>query len=241
MPVEPVAVRAEQVEGLREMILEVLTEIEERRVPRELLIDVEALRRSPAGILIRMENEIQRLSEGQEALWKSLEALRAEMRAGQEALWKAVDDLRAEMRAGQEALRAEMKEGQAALWKAIDDLRTEMRAGQEALRAEMKEGQEALWKAIDGLRAEMKEGQEALRAEMREGQETLRAEFRRELANLESVMEARFAAIDARFAAVDQRFDQLEQRLARTDFWIKFFAGLISALFTAQLVLTFIR
>jgi hypothetical protein len=54
-------------------------------------------------------------------------------------------------------------------------------------------------------------------------------------------MEARFAAIDARFAAVDQRFDQLEQRLARTDFWIKFFAGLISALFTAQLVLTFIR
>jgi hypothetical protein len=87
----------------------------------------------------------------------------------------------------------------------------------------------------------MKEGQAALRAEMREGQETLRAEFRRELANLESVMEARFAAIDARFAAVDQRFDQLEQRLARTDFWIKFFAGLISALFTAQLVLTFIR
>jgi DNA repair exonuclease SbcCD ATPase subunit len=194
MPVEPVAVRAEQVEGLREMILEVLTEIEERRVPRELLIDVEALRRSPAGTLIRMENEIQRLSEGQEALWKSLEALRAEMKEGQEALWKAIDDLRAEMRAGQEALRAEMKEGQ-----------------------------------------------EALRAEMREGQETLRAEFRRELANLESVMEARFAAIDARFAAVDQRFDQLEQRLARTDFWIKFFAGLISALFTAQLVLTFIR
>jgi len=219
MPVEPVAVRAEQVEGLREMILEVLTEIEERRVPRELLIDVEALRRSPAGTLIRMENEIQRLSEGQEALWKSLEALRAEMKEGQEALWKAVDDL-----------RAEMKEGQAALWKAIDDLRAEMRAGQEALRAEMKEGQEALWKAIDDLRAEMKEGQEALRAE-----------FRRELANLESVMEARFAAIDARFAAVDQRFDQLEQRLARTDFWIKFFAGLISALFTAQLVLTFIR
>jgi uncharacterized protein YhaN len=190
MPVEPVAVRAEQVEGLREMILEVLTEIEERRVPRELLIDVEALRRSPAGTLIRMENEIQRLSEGQEALWKSLEALRAEMKEGQEALWKAIGDLR----------------------------------------AEMKEGQEALWKAIGDLRAEMKEGQEALRAE-----------FRRELANLESVMEARFAAVDARFAAVDRRFDQLEQRLSRTDFWIKFFAGLISALFTAQLVLTFIR
>ncbi len=183
MPVEPVAVRAEQVEGLREMILEVLTEIEERRVPRELLIDVEALRRSPAGILIRMENEIQRLSEGQEALWR-----------------------------------------------AINDLR-----------AEMKEGQEALWKAIDGLRAEMRAGQEALRAEMKEGQEALRAEFRRELANLASVMEARFAAVDARFAAVDRRFDQLEQRLARTDFWIKFFAGLISALFIAQLVLTFIR
>jgi|GEM_PF-3556423 len=212
MPVEPVPVRAEQVEGLREMILEVLTEIEERRVPRELLIDVEALRRSPAGTLIRIENEIQRLSEGQEALWKSLEALRAEMKEGQEALWKAID-----------GLRAEMKEGQEALWKAISDLRAEMRAGQEA------------------LRAEMREGQEALRAEMKEGQEALRAEFRRELANLESVMEARFAAVDARFAAVDRRFDQLEQRLARTDFWIKFFAGLISALFTAQLVLTFIR
>jgi len=205
MPVEPVPVRAEQVEGLREMILEVLTEIEERRVPRELLIDVEALRRSPAGTLIRIENEIQRLSEGQDALWKSLEALRAEMKEGQEALWKAIDGLRAEMRAGQEALRAEMKEGQ------------------------------------EALRAEMRAGQEALRAEMKEGQEALRAEFRRELANLASVMEARFAAVDARFAAVDRRFDQLEQRLTRTDFWIKFFAGLISALFTAQLVLTFIR
>ncbi|MGB9890132.1 MAG: hypothetical protein ACPLTQ_10735, partial [Anaerolineae bacterium] len=121
MPVESAPIRANQIEGLREMILEVLTEVEERRVPRELLVDVEALRRSPAGAFIRMENEIQRLSEGQESL-------RAEMREGQEALWKAIESLRAEMREGQEALRAEMREGQ------------------ESLRAEMREGQEALWK-----------------------------------------------------------------------------------------------
>ncbi len=144
---ESTLIRANQIEGLREMILEILAEVEERRVPRELLIDVEALRRSPAGALIRMENQIQHLIEGQEALGKALDALRAEMR---------------------------------------------------------------------------------------EGQEALRAEFRRDLANLERLMEARFAAIEV-------RLDALEHRIARTDFWVKFFAGLVSALFVAQLALTFIR
>ncbi|MBC7227292.1 MAG: hypothetical protein H5T61_08670 [Thermoflexales bacterium] len=146
---EIVTVRAEQVEGLRELIRQVIEE--ERLFPREYMIDVEALRRSPAGAVIRLEERIEHLSAKIEELGENLEALRTEM---------------------QESLGA-------------------------------------------------------LRAEMLKGQEDLRAEFKRELSNLEKLMEA--------------RFDALEQRISRTDFWVKFFAGLVSALFVAQLALSLIR
>ncbi len=215
--VETVTVRAEQIEGLRDLIRQVIVEEGERLFPREFLIDVEALRRSPAGIVIRLEERMDHLSMKVEELSEAVESLRAKMEM-------EIGALRAEMREGQESLRAKME-------MEIGALRAEMREGQEslrakiemeigALRAEMREGQES-------LRAEMRKEVEALRAEMREGQESLRAEFKRELSNLERLMEARFAA--------------LEHRLSRTDFWVKFFAGLVSALFVAQLVLTFIR
>jgi len=169
-------VQARQIEGLRELIAEVLAEEGRALLPRDLLADVEEIKRSPVGAVIRMESDIEHLKEGQEALQK-----------------------------GQETLRTEMKEG------------------------------------LETLRAEMKEGLETLRAEMKEGQETLRTEFRGGLANLEKVSEARFKAVEARFQGLENRFDQFEKRLARSNFWVRFFAGLLAALFAAQLVLTFIR
>ena len=158
-------VQARQIEGLRELIAEVLAEEGRALLPRDLLADVEEIKRSPVGAVIRMESDIEHLKEGQEALQK-----------------------------GQETLRTEMKEGL-----------------------------------------------ETLRAEMKEGQETLRTEFRGGLANLEKVSEARFKAVEARFQGLENRFDQFEKRLARSNFWVRFFAGLLAALFAAQLVLTFIR
>ncbi|MDW7993007.1 MAG: hypothetical protein RMK65_13005 [Anaerolineae bacterium] len=88
------------------------------------------------------------------------------------------------------------------------------------LRAEMQE-------RYEGLRAEIQESIKGLRAEMQERYEGLRAEFKQDLSNLEKLMDARLTA--------------LEHRLARTDFWVKFFGGLISALFIAQLTLSLIR
>ncbi|MCS7178055.1 MAG: hypothetical protein RML46_03210 [Anaerolineae bacterium] len=59
-------------------------------------------------------------------------------------------------------------------------------------------------------------------------------EFHHGLSNLERLTEARFTAGEARFSAP-------EQRISRIDFWVKFFAGLVSALFVAQLALSLIR
>ncbi len=152
MPEETTKVRAEQIEGLKELISQVIAEEGERLIPRSFLLDVEEIKRSPVGAVIRMENDIKYLKEGQDALEKGLEALRLEM--------------------GKLATREEL--------------------------------------------------------------EALRTEIRKDLGNLEKVMEARFESIEG-------RFDQFEKRLNRTDFWIKFFAGLVSALFIAQLVLTYIQ
>jgi len=140
-------IQADQIAGLRELISEVIAEEGRKLFHVDFLTDVERIKRSPVGAVIRMEEDIRRL----------------------------------------------------------------------------------------------REGQEALRAEMREGQEALRQELKREISRLEQVMDARFQAVDARLQALEGRFDQFEKRLARTDFWIKFFAGLVTALFAAQLVQTFIR
>ncbi len=151
---EEIRVRAEQIEGLRELISQVIAEEGERLIPRGFLMDVEAIKRSPVGAVIRMESDIKYLKEG-------LEVLRMEM--------------------GKLATREEL----------------------EALRTEM--------------------GKLATREEL----EALRTEFRKDLGNLEKVMNA--------------HFEEFEKRLNRTDFWIKFFASLVSALFVAQLVLTYIK
>ena len=163
MQEETTKVRAEQIEGLKELISQVIAEEGERLIPRGFLMDVEEIKRSPVGAVIRMEKDIKYLREGQEAL------------------------------------------------------RTEM--GKLATREEL----------------------EALQR----GQEALRTELKKDLSNLEKVMNTRFEGLEGRFEArfegLEVRLDQFEKRLSRTDFWIKFFAGLVSALFIAQLVLTYIK
>jgi len=58
------ALKAEEIEGLRELISQVILEERDKLVPVTLLQDVEELRRSPAGAVIRMEGKIDHLDEG---------------------------------------------------------------------------------------------------------------------------------------------------------------------------------
>ncbi|MDW7993008.1 MAG: hypothetical protein RMK65_13010 [Anaerolineae bacterium] len=72
---ETTTVRADQIEGLRDLIRQV---IEEERLfvyPREYLLDVEALRRSPAGVIIRLEERVDHLSTKVEELGGRVERL----------------------------------------------------------------------------------------------------------------------------------------------------------------------
>ncbi|MFN3763071.1 MAG: hypothetical protein ACK4WK_07720, partial [Anaerolineae bacterium] len=101
-------IRADQIEGLRELIRQVIVEEGERFLPREFMIDMEALRRSPAGTVIRLEERVEHLSLKIEELGERVEALGAKMES-------EIAALRAEMREGQEALGAKMESEIAAL------------------------------------------------------------------------------------------------------------------------------
>ena len=55
--------RAEDIEGLRALISQVMLEEREHLLPMDLLQDVEKIRQSPAGAVIRMEEGIAHLKE----------------------------------------------------------------------------------------------------------------------------------------------------------------------------------
>ncbi|HEY67149.1 MAG TPA: hypothetical protein G4N97_02625, partial [Thermoflexia bacterium] len=60
----PTRVRAEEIEGLQELITHIVLQEWDKIVPAALLQDVEEIRRSPAGAVIRMEGAVERLEEG---------------------------------------------------------------------------------------------------------------------------------------------------------------------------------
>ena len=60
----PTRVRAEEIEGLQELITHIVLQEWDKIVPAGLLQDVEEIRRSPAGAVIRMEGAVERLEEG---------------------------------------------------------------------------------------------------------------------------------------------------------------------------------
>ena len=59
----PTRMRAEEIEGLQELITHVILREWDNVVPISLLQDVEEIRRSPAGAVIRMEGAMERLEE----------------------------------------------------------------------------------------------------------------------------------------------------------------------------------
>ncbi len=57
----PTKVQAEEIAGLRELIAQVVLQEWDKVVPVSLLQDVEEIRRSPAGVIIRIEGAVERL------------------------------------------------------------------------------------------------------------------------------------------------------------------------------------
>ena len=69
------ALKAGEIEGLRELISQVILEEKDKLVPVTLLQDVEEVRRSPAGAVIRMEGKIDHLDERLASLQTRFDAL----------------------------------------------------------------------------------------------------------------------------------------------------------------------
>lgn len=72
-------VKAEEIEGLREMISSVIREERAVFLPAPLVQDVEELRRSPAGAIIRLEGKVDHLAERFTDLEETLDQIAARM------------------------------------------------------------------------------------------------------------------------------------------------------------------
>ncbi len=77
--------RAEDIEGLRALISQVILEERERIVPVSILQDVEKIKRSPVGAVIRMEGAILHLQEDVAEL-KRTTATKEELRSLQQVM-----------------------------------------------------------------------------------------------------------------------------------------------------------
>ncbi|GEM_PF-1879357 len=82
---QQIRLKADQIEGLREFVSRVLLEESEKLFPPTLIEDIERIRRSPAGAIIRMEEKVDRLEKGFAKLATKEELARiAEMMATKE-------------------------------------------------------------------------------------------------------------------------------------------------------------
>jgi hypothetical protein len=108
--------KADQIEGLRELVAQIILEERDKLVPVSLLQDVEEIRRSPAGAVIRMEGAIEHLKEGLTNLGSRLARLEERMATKEE-----LGALRGEVKGLAE--RMATKEGLAGLEKRVDTLR----------------------------------------------------------------------------------------------------------------------
>jgi hypothetical protein len=122
--------------------------------------DMDEIRKSPAGAIIRVEAELENLRENVEVIEEKVDRLSAQA----------------------EAHRAETKKENAALRVEITEtLRAEIAKSNETLRAEIAKSNET-------LRAEIAKSNETLRAEIAKSNETLRGEMRTDNQNLRNEM-----------------------------------------------------
>ncbi len=119
---EQTTIRADQIQGLPDLIREQVREVlrEEARPDQQ---DMDHLRRSPAGTVIRLEEQVKALDEKVD---QRFDSLRSEMNQRFEAVDQRFDSLRSEMDQRFQALESKMDQRFVAVDEKIGSLRSEM-------------------------------------------------------------------------------------------------------------------
>ena len=93
--------RADQIEGLREFVSHIVVEEGDKVLRQIALEDIEQLRRSPVGAIIRLEEKVDHID-------KSLNIFREDTKSNMSNLREDMDRLRSDMEKGFSNLREEM-------------------------------------------------------------------------------------------------------------------------------------
>jgi len=121
--------RADQIEGLREFVYHIVAEEGEKTLRQIALEDIEQLRRSPVGAIIRLEEKVDHID-------KSLNNFREDTKSNMSNLREDMDRLRSDMEKGLSTLRDDMEKGFGTLREDIEKGRSSLRGEMHALFAE---------------------------------------------------------------------------------------------------------
>ena len=132
--------RADQIEGLREFVYHIVAEEGEKALRQIALEDIEQLRRSPVGAIIRLEEKVDHID-------KSLNIFREETKEDINNLRSDMEKLRSDMEKGFGTLREDTEKG-------LSTLREDMDKGFSTLREDMEKGRSNLRGEMHALLAE---------------------------------------------------------------------------------------
>jgi DNA anti-recombination protein RmuC len=148
--------RADQIEGLREFVSHIMVEEGDKVLRQIALEDIEQLRRSPVGAIIRLEEKVDHID-------KSLNIFREDTKSNISNLREDIDRLRSDMEKGFGTLREDTGKG-------LSTLREDTGKGLSTLREDMEKG-------LSNLRGDMEKGFGTLREDMEKGRSNLREEM----------------------------------------------------------------
>jgi len=137
--------RADQIEGLREFVSHIMVEEGDKVLRQIALEDIEQLRRSPVGAIIRLEEKVDHID-------KSLNIFREDTKSNISNLREDMARFRSDMEKGLSTLREDME-------KSFGTIREDMEKGLSTLREDME-------KSFGTLREDMETGRSNLREEM---------------------------------------------------------------------------
>jgi uncharacterized phage infection (PIP) family protein YhgE len=126
--------RADQIEGLREFVSHIMVEEGDKVLRQIALEDIEQLRRSPVGAIIRLEEKVDHIDKNlnnfREDTERNMSNLRSDMEKLRGDMQKGLSTLREDMEKGRSTLREDMQKG-------LSTLREDMEKGRSNLREEM--------------------------------------------------------------------------------------------------------
>jgi|Deesub1362B_J571_1020462.scaffolds.fasta_scaffold29573_2 hypothetical protein len=107
-----IKLRADQIEGLREFVYQIVVEEGEKALRQIALEDIEQIRRSPVGAIIRLEEKVDHidrsLSNFRQDTKEDIGNLRSDMEKLRSDMEKGLSNLRDDMERGFSNLREEM-------------------------------------------------------------------------------------------------------------------------------------